>query len=127
MLLPSFLVFLAVYAGFGVTTNTIFIGCLFVLYGLYQGIFHSVGKALATDLVPSELHASCVVWHMATVAAGKEFGDLAEAEVVVFKPLGEGKFKVVTRVASPATWSSGRSKSRPAELTGFAGLITVPA
>jgi phosphohistidine phosphatase SixA len=38
-------------------------------------------------------------------AAGKEFGDLAEAEVVVFKPLGEGKFKVVARVASPETWS----------------------
>jgi len=32
-------------------------------------------------------------------------GDMAEAEIVVFKPLGEGKFKVVTRVASPATWS----------------------
>ena len=38
-------------------------------------------------------------------AAGKEFGDLAEAEVVVFKPLGEGKFKVATRVAPPETWS----------------------
>ena len=38
-------------------------------------------------------------------AAGKEFGDVAEAEVVVFKPLGGGKFKVVARVASPATWS----------------------
>ena len=38
-------------------------------------------------------------------AAGKEFGDVAEAEVVVFKPLGGGKFKVVARVASPETWS----------------------
>ena len=38
-------------------------------------------------------------------AAGKDFGDLREAEVVVFKPLGEGKFKVVARVASPETWS----------------------
>ena len=37
-------------------------------------------------------------------AAGKEFGDVAEAEVVVFKPLGDGKFKFVTRVASPETW-----------------------
>jgi phosphohistidine phosphatase SixA len=38
-------------------------------------------------------------------AAGKEFGDLAEAEVVVFKPLGDGRFKVVARVAPPGTWS----------------------
>src|SRR2546425_1122002 len=30
-------------------------------------------------------------------AAGKEFGDLAESEVVVFWPLGEGKFKTVAR------------------------------
>jgi len=38
-------------------------------------------------------------------AAGKEFGDVSEAEVVVFKPLGAGKFKVVARVAPPETWS----------------------
>jgi phosphohistidine phosphatase SixA len=38
-------------------------------------------------------------------AAGKDFGDLREAEVVVFKPLGEGKFKVVARVGSPEIWS----------------------
>src|SRR5437667_4857849 len=38
-------------------------------------------------------------------AGGKEFGDLREAEVVVFKPLGDSKFKVVARVASPETWS----------------------
>src|SRR5205814_10585658 len=37
-------------------------------------------------------------------AAGKEFGDLGEGEVVVFKPLGGGKFKTVARVA-PDTWT----------------------
>jgi phosphohistidine phosphatase SixA len=37
-------------------------------------------------------------------AAGKEFGDLAEGEVVAFKPLGDGKFKAIARVA-PETWS----------------------
>src|SRR5437867_8672367 len=39
------------------------------------------------------------------VAAGKDFGDLSEAEVIVFKPLGDGKFKVVARVAPPEIWS----------------------
>lgn len=67
ILLLSLLVFLAVYIGFGVTTNSVLIGSLFVLYGVYQGIFRSVGKALATDLVPAELHASGVGWYMATV------------------------------------------------------------
>jgi len=38
-------------------------------------------------------------------AAGKEFGDAKEGEVVVFKPLGEDKFKVVARVAPPETWT----------------------
>src|SRR5437762_1453006 len=38
-------------------------------------------------------------------AAGKEFGDLGEGEVVVFKPLGEGKFKMVTRLAPPSNWT----------------------
>ena len=37
-------------------------------------------------------------------AAGKEFGDLDEAEVVVFRPLGDGKFQAVVRVGSE-TWS----------------------
>jgi phosphohistidine phosphatase SixA len=37
-------------------------------------------------------------------AAGKEFGDLDESETVVFRPLGDGKFKAVARVGSEA-WS----------------------
>jgi MFS family permease len=67
VLLLAFLVFLAVYAGFGLTTNVVLIGILFVLYGLYQGIFRAVGKALATDLVPAELRASGVGWCTATI------------------------------------------------------------
>lgn len=39
-------------------------------------------------------------------AAGKELGDLGEGEVVVFRPLGEGKFRVVARVAKPETWTA---------------------
>jgi hypothetical protein len=34
---------------------------------LFQGIFRTAGKALATDLVPEELRASVVGWYMATV------------------------------------------------------------
>jgi MFS family permease len=67
LLLVSFLVFLAVYAGFGLTTNVVLIGMLFVLYGFYQGTFRSVGKAFAADFVPSELRASGVGWYTATI------------------------------------------------------------
>ncbi|MCI1395622.1 MAG: MFS transporter, partial [Acetobacter peroxydans] len=41
MLLVSFLVFLIAYLGFALSTNVILIGCLFVIYGVYQGIFRS--------------------------------------------------------------------------------------
>jgi MFS family permease len=67
VLLLSFVAFFAVYVGFGITTNVVLIGVLFVLYGLYQGIFRSVGKALASDLVASELQASGVGWYTATI------------------------------------------------------------
>jgi hypothetical protein len=42
------------------------VAACFVLYGLYQGIARSVGKALATDLVPTALHASGLGWYSAT-------------------------------------------------------------
>jgi MFS family permease len=43
------------------------IALLFALYGLYQGIFRSVGKALATDFVPEHLRASGVGWNNTTI------------------------------------------------------------
>lgn len=38
-------------------------------------------------------------------AAGKDLGDVAEAEVVIFEPLGENKSKVIARVPA-ALWST---------------------
>jgi phosphohistidine phosphatase SixA len=63
-------------------------------------------QLLATP--PAEGKNLVIVSHKPNLqdAAGKEFGDLEEAEVAVFKPLGEGKFKLVARVAPPATWSA---------------------
>ena len=37
------------------------------LLGLFQGIFRSVGKALASDFVPELLRASAVGWYSAVV------------------------------------------------------------
>ncbi len=67
VLLLALLVFLVVYAGFGLTANAHVIGVLFVLYGLHQGAFRSVGKALAADFVSAELRASAVGCYAATI------------------------------------------------------------
>jgi MFS family permease len=67
MLLLSFIIFVVTYLGFALTKNMALIAVLFALYGLYQGIFRSVGKALATDFVPEQLRASGVGWYNTTI------------------------------------------------------------
>jgi len=67
VLLGSFIVFLAVYLGFSLAESLMSIIVLFLLYGVYQGIFRSVGRALATDLAPRDLRASGIGWFSATV------------------------------------------------------------
>jgi len=67
VLLLSFLIFLATYLGFALTQNVVVIAVLFVSYGLYQGIFRAVGKALASDFVPEHLQASGIGWYNTAV------------------------------------------------------------
>jgi MFS family permease len=74
VLLAAFAVFFVSYLGFALTRNVVVIGALFVLYGLYQGIFRAVGKALASDLVPDALRASGVGWYSTTVGPAAALG-----------------------------------------------------
>ena len=67
ILLASFIIFLIAYLGFALTQNMLLVAALFVFYGLYQGIFRAVGKALAADFVPEHLRASGVGWYSTTV------------------------------------------------------------
>jgi MFS family permease len=67
ILLSSFIIFLVTYLGFALTRNMPLIAVLFALYELYQGMFRSVGKALATDFVPEHLRASGVGWYNTTI------------------------------------------------------------
>lgn len=67
ILLLSFVIFLITYLGFALTSNMALIALLFAFYGLYQGIFRTVGKALATDFVPEHLRASGVGWYNTTI------------------------------------------------------------
>jgi MFS family permease len=110
VLLLSFLVFLVVYAGFGLTTNVVLIALLFVLYGLYQGIFRSVGKAFATDFVPSELRASGVGWYTATIGLSGLIASVVGGELW-------------TRIGPPATFFFGAGS---ALLGSLALVLFVP-
>ncbi|MFZ2314452.1 MAG: MFS transporter [Gammaproteobacteria bacterium] len=67
ILLASFIIFFVTYLGFALTHSIILIAILFIFYGLFQGIFRAVGKALAIDLVPEQLHASGIGWYAATI------------------------------------------------------------
>jgi len=67
ILLASYVVFFVAYLGFAVTRNAFLISTLFVIYGLYQGVFRAVGKALASDLVSEQLRASGIGWYNSTV------------------------------------------------------------
>jgi MFS family permease len=96
VLLAAFAVFLITYLGFALTRKVALIGTLFVLYGLYQGIFRAVGKALASDLVPQDMRASGVGWYsttvgllqlLASIVAGLLWDRLGHASVFLFGAL----------------------------------------
>ena len=67
ILLASFVIFFVAYLGFARTRSVVAIAVLFLFYGLFQGIFRSVGKALASDFVPELLRASAVGSYSAVV------------------------------------------------------------
>ncbi len=67
VLLAAFLIFFVAYFGFARTRSVALIATLFVFYGLFQGIFRSVGKALASDYVPEYLRASALGWYNTTL------------------------------------------------------------
>jgi len=67
ILLLSFVIFFVAYLGFARIRSVGAIAALFMLYGLFQGIFRAVGKAFASDFVPDRLRASGVGWYSTTV------------------------------------------------------------
>jgi len=67
VLFAAFGIFLIGYLGFALTQNVAVIAALFVFYGLYQGIFRTAGKALASSFVSDHLRASGIGWYNTTV------------------------------------------------------------
>src|SRR5579859_757699 len=67
ILLISLLIFVATYLGFSFSSNVWLIGFLFILYGVYQGIFRAVGKAMVTDLIPANLRPTGIGIYSAVI------------------------------------------------------------
>lgn len=93
VLLIAFIIFLVSYIGFAFISNIFFIGILFVFYGLFQGIFRSVGKTFAADFVPENLRASSIGWYstmvglsglVASIIAGLLWDKISHTSVFVF-------------------------------------------
>jgi len=77
ILLASCGVFLTVYVGFSFVEGFAGLISLFLLYGVYQGSFRSVGRAFATDLAPETLRASAIGWFSTVVGLCQLIASLA--------------------------------------------------
>jgi MFS family permease len=93
VLLISFIIFLISYAGFAFSSSILLVGILFVFYGLFQGIFRSVGKTFAADFVPENLRASSIGWYstvvglsglIASIVAGQLWDHISHAAVFIY-------------------------------------------
>lgn len=115
ILLFAFFVFCSTYLGFAVSKNFLLIAGLFILYGIFQGTFRSVGKALATDFVPRNIRASGVGWYsttvgisnlLASIIAGQLWDKIGHPAVFIFGAVFAilGTFALIIFIpASPAT------------------------
>ena len=93
LLMTSFIIFFISYLGFALTRNIWLIGALFIFYGMYHGIFRSVGKTFAIDFVPQHLRASAVGWFstvvgltslIASIIAGQLWDKVSHTSVFFF-------------------------------------------
>ena len=81
VVLVSFIIFLIGYLGFALTQDVVLIAGFFVFYGLFQGIFRTAGKALASSFVPDRLRASGIGWYNTTVGILQLVASLVAGEL----------------------------------------------
>jgi len=96
LLIAALIIFTITYAGFAAVKSRWLIGALFILYGLFQGIFRSVGKAYAVDFVRPEIRASAIGWYstatglstlVASIVAGILWDKIGHTAVFVYGAL----------------------------------------
>ncbi len=76
LLFGAFMIFLFVLIGFTNTKDFLRIGILFGLYGIYQGTFRAVGKALASDFSAQSFRATAIGWYNAVIGISGLFASL---------------------------------------------------
>jgi MFS family permease len=118
ILLASFIIFMGAYLGIALTQDIFLLAALFVSYGLHQGIFRSVGKALASDFVPQELRASGIGWYNTTVGllqlvaslvAGVLWDRLGHAAVFYYGAIFAGIGALALAILVPSRHAAARS------------------
>lgn len=67
ILLLSFIIYAITYFGFAKSLNSLLLTVLFLIYGVYYGIFRAVGKSFASDFVNQELRATAIGFYSATI------------------------------------------------------------
>jgi MFS family permease len=67
LIVAGWLVYAAVYVGFGFATATWHIWALFVAYGFFYGMTEGVEKALVADFVPKESRGRAFGWYNMTL------------------------------------------------------------
>jgi MFS family permease len=83
VIVAGWMVYAAVYLGFGYAGAAWHIWSLFVVYGLYYALVEGVQKALVADLAPASARGRAFGWYNATVGlvalpASLGFGWLAD-------------------------------------------------
>jgi MFS family permease len=66
-LLVALGIFVVTYAGFAIGRNAVIVAGLFVLYGVFQGTYRTIGKAFASDLSPEVLRGTGLGLYSSTV------------------------------------------------------------
>lgn len=104
----SFAIFLITYIGFGLSKNIFLIGLLFLLYGVYSGIYRAVGKAFATDGISPTLRATSIGIYSTVVGLSGLVASVVGGQLWVF-------------ISPSATFLYGASFA----LLGIIGLVVV--
>jgi MFS family permease len=66
-LIAAIAIFVITYAGLAAGKSPFIFAILFVLFGVFQGMYRAVGKALASDLTPRELRGTGLGLYSATI------------------------------------------------------------
>lgn len=66
-LLAALVIFVITYAGYAIGDGVVAAALLLVLFGVFQGTFRAIGKALATDLTPEARRGTGLGLYAATV------------------------------------------------------------